>query len=155
MNVQAAGTLSSGRATRDALMVLVETQAFLLEGHTGGAGGVDGQHNKILDMYREIVAMLVDQPDVEAIGRNIRELYVYLNLHFSTEESLMSIMDYPARKAHAHCHRQFRKEFMKVIKHAPASPDGYADFVMSAGQWLLDHMKTSDNEFAEYCASCS
>ena len=55
-------------------MVLVETQAFLLEGHTGGAGGVDGQHNKILDMYREIVAMLVDQPDVEAIGRNIREL---------------------------------------------------------------------------------
>ena len=55
-------------------MVLVETQALLLEGHAGGSGGVDGQHNKILDMYREIVAMLVDQPDVEAIGRNIREL---------------------------------------------------------------------------------
>ncbi len=143
---------TSGRTSGGAAAILAESCKFMADDYMNSVKDIDDQHDKILDMYGEIVDLIASRSESCPIIGKLREMNVYLSLHFSAEESLMSVMNYPGKMDHTQQHREFRDRFEIFLNKVSRGLEDYVDSIESVGLWLLGHIKTSDHEFAEYCA---
>jgi len=86
----------------------------------------------------------------------VHEAADYARYHFSTEEKLMSILEYPAFDGHKREHENFLWEVLgrlRQLKENNAEEDHAEKLVCFLSEWIKSHIGLHDREFADYFLS--
>jgi hemerythrin len=86
------------------------------------------------------------------IDSTINELIDYTIYHFSTEEKYLSLYGYPGLAEHRSQHRSLINKAFNLSErlkesHTSVSVD---DLAVVLDQWLINHIKNCDSEYAKY-----
>ena len=88
--------------------------------------------------------------------RAVREAADYARYHFSTEEKLMSILEYPAFDDHKREHEAFIWEVLgrlRQLQEDKVEEDLPEKIVNFLSEWIRNHIGIYDKEFADYFLS--
>jgi hemerythrin len=119
-----------------------------------GIEPIDKQHKALFD-YMDGLEQSFRCPDEKqrwsAIHYAIVPLREYAHIHFSVEESLMEILEYPGRTAHVADHRQFLS-FLTDLEHRSIIQKSIAqnEVLEFLSGWLLNHIAISDKEYSAH-----
>lgn len=114
---------------------------------------VDTQHRKLIGMFNDLYSASVEGRGDEAIRGTLDALSAYVDEHFSDEQSLMLRKHYPADKLIAHQaehHELAEKTRNLVAQHEAGGFMTVLPLATLLGQWLADHIRKSDQEFAAF-----
>ena len=89
-------------------------------------------------------AVLDGHLENEAVDIMARDFTDFLGNHFSVEETIMSLLEYPGEEAHKKQPRRFLDEARHLLRMLPLGVGTYGDFAIMAGGWLLKHEGTFD-----------
>ena len=116
-----------------------------------GVGSVDGQHQNLFAMCRELHAAMVAGQGKAALSRILDRLVQYTVVHFAHEERLMRLYDYPEFAAHKAQHEGLKAQ---VLKFQQDFESGRAAITVQLLQflrsWLQQHIQGSDQKLAPY-----
>ncbi len=152
---------------RNRLAEIVEGFRAGLNGdHTPAAAIVDSEHGaepgiNQIDEYHLCLIGLLDNingylfEDTEnSLDRPLAELFDYTVQHFSNEDHLMEINDYPEKREHAKEHDMFTRQ---VAKFQQDMIDGNSmlamEMVRFLKNWLLDHIQNCDRNYFKFMAA--
>lgn len=118
-----------------------------------GIDVIDRQHRGLVDMINATAARLEDQSELSAdeVRLLVGFLKDYTEVHFSTEEALMSLCGLPPGYAQAHHHNHER--FLGLVSDMAdelgddAVPDG-RQLLAFLGEWLIRHIRGEDQGLA-------
>jgi len=86
--------------------------------------------------------------------RAVHEAADYARYHFSTEEKLMSILEYPAYDIHKKEHEGFIWEILSRLKLFQEEEEHLPEkLVCFLSEWIKNHIGVYDREFADYFLS--
>ena len=86
--------------------------------------------------------------------RAIKETAEYARYHFSTEEKLMSILEFPYFDDHRNEHENFILEISNRSKQFQEGEELLPEkFVGFLNEWIMKHIGISDKTFADYFLS--
>ena len=84
----------------------------------------------------------------------VHEAADYARYHFSTEEKLMSILEYPAFDVHKREHEEFIWDILSRLKKFQEGEGLLPEkLVYFLSEWIKDHIGGYDREFADYFLS--
>jgi len=84
----------------------------------------------------------------------VHEAVDYARYHFSTEEKLMSILEYPAFDMHKKEHDNFIWEALNRLKQFREGEEVIPENLVSfLSEWIENHIGAYDREFADYFLS--
>ncbi len=118
-----------------------------------GAPGLDEQQDLIVQKYYDFVASLRDPCLTEKRSIKFQELVAYIGLHFTIENSLMEMVQYPKQVLHRKQHTSFIDRINIIILDVHAEKAPINDLVLYIGHWLLGHVLIADREFADFQAT--
>ena len=112
---------------------------------------IDDEHQVLFSLLSQLQDSLF-QPDSDAHALAIvTELEAYAQYHFSTEEGLMELHQYPHLRSHIRQHRNFVEELTEHRRRIEngdyAGVVGLLNFVR---QWLSTHILQTDNRFVRF-----
>ena len=118
-----------------------------------GIDVIDRQHRGLVDMINATAARLEDHAELSAdeVRLLVGFLKDYTEVHFSTEEALMSLCGLPPAYAQAHHHNHER--FLGLVSDMAdelgddAVPDG-RQLLVFLGEWLIRHIRGEDQGLA-------
>lgn len=115
---------------------------------------IDAQHQDLIVMLNRLGRLRCGQ---ESFLETFNELEDYSNIHFKTEEDLMTKTNYPKYQEHKSCHEKL-KQMIKDIK-IEINKNNIDDFGEKlhdfAQDWIISHYSTEDVELVEYIKSHS
>jgi len=86
--------------------------------------------------------------------RAVHEVADYARYHFSTEEKLMSILEYPGFYDHKREHEEFIWEILSRSKQFKEGDEHLAEkFVHFLNEWIRNHIALYDKAFSDYFLS--
>ena len=116
-----------------------------------GVGSVDGQHQNLFAMCRELHAAMAAGQGKAALSRILDRLVRYTVVHFAHEERLMRLYDYPDFAEHKAQHEALTE---KVLQFQQEFEAGRAAITVQLLQflrtWLTQHIQGSDQKLAPY-----
>jgi len=111
---------------------------------------IDGQHNTIVAVVKELSEFIDKGGEREVIGTIIRKLISIAGFHFATEEKYFVLFKYEEAETHTNIHRamlkrleDFRRDFFEHGKDVTAA---LANFTMV---WLTDHVLNQDKKYVK------
>ncbi len=114
-----------------------------------GIEKIDEQHRELFNL----VGKISDFSSIKTLIMSdlVDELRNYTQMHFKTEEDLMTKYDYPKLKEHQIEHKEFVKKVESMIDESKSSLYIYtaalSDFIKG---WLITHTLGTDLEFGQY-----
>jgi hemerythrin len=116
-----------------------------------GIDEIDDQHKMLIDCIANLERSIEDNDEKQrwtAIHYAIVQLSDYTRIHFSVEESLMRILDYPQRETHIAQHKVF-VSFLQDIQRKSITRDVTEDQIARfLRDWLLMHISNEDKNYA-------
>lgn len=116
-----------------------------------GVGSVDGQHQNLFALCRELHDAMVAGQGKAALSRILDRLVQYTVVHFAHEERLMRLHDYPGLAEHKAQHEALTK---RVLQFQQEFESGRAAITVQLLQflrnWLQQHIQGSDQKLAPY-----
>jgi hemerythrin len=114
-----------------------------------GIPEIDEQHKQLFACIERLESAGDERQRELAVYFVIDELKEYVRVHFTVEEIVMRLFDYPDLEAHIAEHREFAARLMALGK-----IELVHDIHGQAGQflrdWLLRHIMGSDQRYAAY-----
>ena len=108
---------------------------------------IDEQHKILIGFINDLHSAMRTGKAKEFCGRILNELIDYTQNHFSNEENLMLIYDYPESSEHKKAHE---KLIEKVKFYELRYQDGEnwlnLDFFNFLNQWLIQHILVTDKK---------
>lgn len=80
----------------------------------------------------------------------IKELYQFLDFHFTSEENLLAICEYPDCDRHKKEHDNLRHKLAEIIGSFNVENIDYQDFELFVTDWLNSHTKHSDAHLTDF-----
>ena len=114
---------------------------------------IDQQHANLLRITNNLHSACLNSSKIEnfRLIRAIREAIDYVRQHFSTEEKLMLLSNYPGFLDHKKKHGDFiweilshSRQFQEDQKYSPQK------FAQYFNDWVMLHIGESDKEFADF-----
>jgi len=119
-----------------------------------GVKVIDEQHRVWIDQLNSLSAAIESHQEARIISKTLNFMMDYVEFHFSAEESLMALQNYPALAQHKLAHEAFRKVLMDLMvleieEDGAVSKigDSINNFQIS---WLKDHIQQTDRLFGAY-----
>ena len=116
---------------------------------------LDSEHMLLFNIYNDL---LVELSRAEELGCHhvsasvVDRICDYINTHFEHEEEVMRICNYPGFDAHVAQHEViiskvilFKRDYTNYIL-----CDAALCLIEFLGNWLFEHIKTSDRKYSEY-----
>lgn len=115
-----------------------------------GIASVDEQHKELLRQ----VDVLLDPSKADRAKATLDFLGQYVIKHFSHEEMLQAKSKYPKAAKHKQLHTDLIATYRGLRADMDKTPDKQSLHVMKISrilmQWLAEHIKGADKEFAQY-----
>jgi hemerythrin len=114
---------------------------------------IDDQHQELIRMTNALFRSCLqgDKAAREFFRKVIRSALDYIKFHFSTEEKIFILVNYPLAAVHKKEHEGFVIEVIKQAKDFEEGrkfvPNAFARFLKN---WVLSHIAVSDKKYAEY-----
>jgi len=121
-----------------------------------GLPHIDLQHTMIVNMMNELFVDLGSKKSPETIKKTLDKLLLYVDEHFSEEETAMLENDYPDKDAHFAEHEQFRQDVDALRQRHKI--DGYlaaSEMIEFLKSWLRNHIAEVDKKFGNYVCALS
>lgn len=116
-----------------------------------GVTEIDDQHKELIKMINELNKAIHGGWGKEARKKVIDKLVEYTRVHFTTEESVMSIAGYPDVEAHKKKHHDLILAVKEYIKKYEQNPDASSyDLLFFIKKWLTEHIIKSDKASGDY-----
>ena len=117
---------------------------------------VDKQHERLVQLTNDLHAAFLESKET-ATTRFIeaaREAVKYVGYHFTTEEKMMVLLEYPDYPAHKKEHELFTKEvLLQTQKFAEQKNLAANRFVRFLTDWILSHVAVCDKAMVDYMLS--
>jgi hemerythrin len=117
-------------------------------------------HEKIDNQHRQLIAALNSIIEASAGGKGGAEIFKTLDfltgytiMHFSDEEKLQVMYDYPDYLIHKRYHDEFKVtvgELTKRLEKEGPTEEMVNIVTTAVGNWLLNHIKGDDFRMAAY-----
>lgn len=114
-----------------------------------GIQEIDEEHQQLFRCLDTINAALHSAFSFAAAYQALETLSEYTRTHFRVEECLMRIMKYPFFNEHQAQHRAFIAE-LDVLRDKMLQYDAAPDVSQFLTDWLLNHIKFSDTDYARF-----
>jgi hemerythrin len=114
---------------------------------------IDGQHRELFHRIDKLLAASREKRSREEVGQMLTFLGDYVVHHFSAEERMMALADYPEQEAHRAEHARFVQEFTILYREFKAEGPTTL-FIIRVGNrvtnWLREHIYRTDRSFVDY-----
>lgn len=118
------------------------------EGYSVGDATLDGHHQKLLNMFNDVSAMLVTEYNADKMMQLLTQLKDYTIFHFEEEEKRMIANNYPDYDLHLAKHHTFVTQVESSLKKVKANPDEVTDdLFIFLSQWLITHIQQDDMKY--------
>jgi len=120
-----------------------------------GIHEIDQQHRTFIECISSIKQAVAqyDRPTADAALARLADL---AQAHFTLEESLMRILDYPRLEEHADDHKQFSVH-LRTLHERSLTTDVFHDRIEALQKWWDSHVQKHDKSYAlhflKYAAS--
>jgi hemerythrin-like metal-binding protein len=117
---------------------------------------IDMQHLWLLKMVVEIESMLhvAFEERQATLEKTLTDLLIYVDVHFRSEEALMTKLDYTEFNHHRDLHETFKRQILKLKKeYDEGNHHSLSSLVTILRQWLISHIAIEDVKFAKFCGS--
>jgi len=119
-----------------------------------GIASIDGQHQNLFAIGRELYAAMSAGQGKEKVGRILERLIQYASVHFAHEERLLQQCNYPAYEAHKKEHEALTK---RVLAFQAEYNSGAVAMTIQVLQfmknWLEHHILEQDRAYAPCLAA--
>jgi len=116
-----------------------------------GVKEIDDQHKGLAAMVNELNEGIKGGWGKEARDEVLTRLIEYTKVHFATEESLMTISNYPGVEAHRQQHHNLIDMVGDYIRKYNENPNASNyDFLFFLKRWLVEHIMKDDKALGEY-----
>ena len=113
---------------------------------------LDTHHKLFFEMIKEFSQKIKSgKQDIDA-SEVVQFLHDYIDMHFSTEEKILSEIHFLAGTSRSTMPAKFSKSITRLNKELDNSEVSYIiDKILNLTQtWFLDHILTQDKQFSEY-----
>ena len=114
-----------------------------------GIPEIDEEHKGLLACIARLDGALDARERKFAVYYTLGELDEYVRVHFTVEEVVMRLFDYPAREAHVRAHRSFA-EYVKSMQQSALKRDVHEEMSAFLRDWLVNHIMVTDRQYAEF-----
>jgi hemerythrin-like metal-binding protein len=119
-----------------------------------GIGSIDGQHQNLFAIARELYAAMSAGQGKLAVGRVLDRLVQYTAIHFAHEERLMQQFQYPSFAKHQEEHRMLTRQVLAFQADYEAGRVAMSIQLLNfLKDWLEHHIQTEDSAYAPYVKS--
>jgi len=116
-----------------------------------GVTEIDDQHKQLINIINELNEAINGGWAKEARKSIIAKLVEYTRVHFTTEESVMSIAGYPGVEDHKKKHHDLILSVQEHIKKYEQDPNASNyDLLFFLRKWLTEHIMKTDKQLATY-----
>jgi len=115
---------------------------------------IDRQHRKIFGVLNRLYDAAQAPVDHNYVMQSLREMNEYSNLHFSTEERLMTHYGYQELEIQKKQHKYYREQMVAQLTKAFHEEDETVckNSLQFLRDWFLNHILREDLKFAEAVA---
>lgn len=111
----------------------------------------DDQHKKLVGYINELYVAMDEGKGKEVLGKVMANLVGYTKEHFTSEEALMKLYDYPGYAKHKQKHEAMTKHVLKLVNNFEngeiTNPIQITSFLKD---WLAKHIMETDKEYGPY-----
>jgi len=119
-----------------------------------GDARIDAQHQKLVLLVNELNRSLVQGQAQEQLQETLAALVDYTQTHFRDEEKLYLATAYPLKQEHLAQHHALEATVTKLQAEVTAGKTLLgADAMAFLKNWLVDHIKGTDQKLKEYLCS--
>ena len=117
---------------------------------------VDRQHERLVELTNNLYFACLKSPDIanSFFMNATSEAVEYVKYHFTTEEKIMVILEYPGYSIHKSQHHGFVMEVLRQSANLPTgrslAPNRFVHFLK---EWILSHIAVSDKAMVDYILS--
>ncbi len=117
-----------------------------------GVEDIDNQHQVLIGLLNKIMKAVHQRQGHEILDEVIINLGNYTRVHFTVEESLMRLLDYPTYEQHRDQHQSFITQLHQMKERFRAG-DRVVSFELASflKNWLLKHILETDKRFGQFC----
>jgi len=116
-----------------------------------GISSIDDQHREWISLVNYLTDSITDGRANEGLKVALQETMSYTLEHFLAEERLMKIINYPQLDVHAQEHTMFAQRMRGYIEaYVKGTPVLAIDVVQFMRNWILNHLQTTDQGYAEF-----
>jgi len=112
---------------------------------------VDVQHRRLVGMINELSDAMMLQSGQRTVPHILEKLVDYVQLHFTSEESLMEKIDYPDLEEHRQQHLEFTQKVLDFkVKHTCEKTLDTVELLNFLCDWLKMHILECDKAIGSY-----
>jgi hemerythrin len=132
------------------------TDKEIVQWHSSYSVGIpliDEQHKELINLTNKLYESCVEGRESSKVifMRTIRGAVDYIGYHFSTEEMVMTRINYPDYANHKKEHTEFVREVLKEVEDFKTGKKFTPNaFVRYLKDWVLAHIAVSDKRLGEY-----
>ena len=112
--------------------------------------GVDKEHEMIYVILNKIKYSYAGDLSEGLKKSFIKELYQFLDFHFTSEENLLVLFNFPDFDRHKKEHDNLRHRLAEIIGSLDIENIDYEDLELFVTDWLKSHTKHSDAHLTQY-----
>jgi len=124
------------------------------DGFSVGVQEIDEQHKELVSLLNQLHTAIMEHHGSEASRRVLDELAEYTRTHFSVEESLMRVSNYPDFERHKQNHEDLIGQ-VTALQDKLDSGEARITFELLhfLKVWLINHINEADKRFGGFFAS--
>ncbi len=119
---------------------------------TTGHPLIDAQHREWIQRFNQFDAAVLMGEGENAVKETLEFLTKYINIHFATEEELMSRLNIPALDENRKAHEEFRAKLAEIRNWVEQSGPSSVEVIalkMEMEKWVDHHICTIDVKLRE------
>lgn len=120
-----------------------------------GIQEIDEQHKVLVDLLNQLHQAILHHHGAEATAQIMDKLCEYTNIHFTVEESILRILDYPDYEEHKEHHEQLLAQVQELRKKMDSEDHSISfELLHFLKKWLTIHILEEDNAYIEHLMKC-
>lgn len=114
-----------------------------------GIPEIDAQHMQLFECIDRLESAGDERQRELAVYFVMEQLNDYVRIHFTVEEIVMRLFDYPGLETHIAEHRAFSAR-LKEFESSELIEDMHLEAGKFLREWLVKHIQGSDKHYADY-----
>jgi len=116
-----------------------------------GIEEIDEQHKVLVNLLNRLHAAIIQRNDTEVLEEILDELAQYTVIHFSVEESLMRIFNYPDYEEHKQHHKELTLQVVELKEKIRKEKLSISiEVLMFLRHWLTHHILVDDKKYEPF-----
>ncbi|MGC2854064.1 bacteriohemerythrin [Novispirillum sp. DQ9] len=120
-----------------------------------GIAIIDRDHKVLVDLLNQVAAVIGDGEERAVMGSVLNSLSEYTHYHFSREEKLQEVANYPGLEAHRRRHAVLAAQVDDIRSRYRDEPDAVKGEEVRSflRTWLVEHILKEDMNYRAICAA--